>query len=115
MKKGNDFMKYKVSFKLTNQPEKTESFMVRSIFEIGESASFSYGNGKYMSIHFTDECREMMGRDMHFDIRYDTRYSSQDEPEFIKAFIKDTWHGKNGAWKASHITVKTIFELGVKE
>ena len=102
-------MKYKASFKLTN-PEKTESFMVRSIVTIGESASFSYGNGKFMSIDFS-ECRELMGRDMHLDIRYDKRYSSADEPAFIKTFIKDNWSGLNGGWKASHVTVKTIFEL----
>lgn len=102
-------MKYKVSFKLTN-PEKTKSFMVRGIFEIYESGAFDYGNRKGLHMDFS-QCREIMGSDMTYDIRYDTRYSSQDEPAYIKTFIKDQWSGQNGSWKASYITVKTIFEL----
>jgi hypothetical protein len=102
-------MKYKVSFKLTN-PEKTKSFMVRGIFEIYESGAFAYGNRKGLHMDFS-ESREVMGSNMNFDIRYDTRYSSQDEPTYIKTFVKDQWSGLNGSWKASYITVKTIFEL----
>jgi hypothetical protein len=102
-------MKYKVSFKLTN-PEKTKSFMVRSIVTIGDSKAFAYGNRKYMHIDFS-ECREVMGSDLSYDIRYDRRYSSSNEPEYIKTFIKDQWSGQNGSWKASYITIKKIFEL----
>ena len=102
-------MKYNVSFKLTN-PEKTKSFMVRGIFEIYESGAFAYGNQKGLHMNFS-QCREVMGSDMNFDIRYDTRYSSQDEPAYIKTFVKDQWSGQNGSWKASYVTVKTIFEL----
>lgn len=103
-------MKYKVSFKLIN-PEKTKSHMIRSIFIIGKSGAFEYGNRKYMHIDFS-ECREVMGSDMTYDIRYDQRYSSQNEPEYIKMFVKENWSGQNGSWKASYITVKKIFELG---
>lgn len=105
-------MKYKVSFKLTN-PEKTKSFMVKGIFEIYKSGAFDYGNGKGLHMDFS-ECRDVMGSNMDFDIRYDVRYNSQNEPEYIKTFIKDQWSGQNGSWKASYITVKTIFELKVK-
>ena len=102
-------MKYKVSFKLTN-PEKTKSFMVKGIFEIYESGAFAYGNGKGLYMDFS-ECREVMSSNMDFDIRYDTRYTSKDEPEYIKTFVRDNWSGLNGSWKASYITVKKIFEL----
>lgn len=102
-------MKYKVSFKLTN-PEKTRSFMVRSIFDIDKSGSFAYGNGKYLHIDFS-ECREVMKSDLNYDIRYDTRYDSQNESEYIKTFVKETWSGQNGSWKAQYVTVKKIFKL----
>jgi hypothetical protein len=102
-------MKYKVSFKLIN-PEKTKSFMVRSIFDIDKSGAFAYGNGKYLHIDFS-QCREVMGSDLSYDIRYDVRYDSQNEADYIKTFVKEMWHGKNGAWKAQYITVKKIFEL----
>lgn len=84
--------------------------MIRCVVGIGKSGAFDYGNGKYMSIDFS-QCREVMGRDMDFDIRYDTRYSSSNEPEYIKTFIKDKWSGQNGSWKAQYITIKKIFEL----
>ena len=102
-------MKYKVSFKLTN-PEKTNSFMVRCVVGIGKSGAFDYGNGKYMWFDFS-QCREVMSTDQSYDIRYDTRYSSSNEPEYIKTFIKDKWSGQNGSWKAQYITIKKIFEL----
>ena len=102
-------MKYKVSFKLTN-PDKTKSFMVRSIVEIGKSGAFNYGNGKFMHMDFS-QCREVMGQDLSFDIRYDVRYDGTNEPEYIKTFIKDNWSGQNGSWKAQYITIKKIFEL----
>lgn len=102
-------MKYKVSFKLTN-PEKTRSFMVRSIFDIDKSGSFAYGSGKYLHIDFS-ECREVMKSDLNYDIRYDTRYDSQNESEYIKTFVKETWSGQNGSWKAQYVTVKKIFKL----
>ena len=102
-------MKYKVSFKLTN-PEKTNSFMVRCVVGIGKSGAFDYGNGKYMWMDFS-ECRCVMGSDVSYDIRYDTRYTSEDEVGYIKTFIKDKWSGQNGSWKASYVTIKKIFEL----
>ena len=102
-------MKYKLSFKLIN-PEKTKSFMVKGIVEIGQSGAFAYGNGKYMHIDFF-ESREVMKSDLSYDIRYDTRYDSNDESGYIKTFVKDNWSGQNGSWKAQYITVKKIFEL----
>ena len=102
-------MKYKVSFKLSN-PDKTKSFMVRSIVEIGKSGTFNYGNGKFMHMDFS-QCREVMGHDLSFDIRYDVRYDSTNEPDYIKTFIKDNWSGQKGSWKAQYITIKKIFEL----
>lgn len=102
-------MKYKVSFKLTN-PDKTKSFMVRSIVEIGKSGAFNYGNEKFMHMDFS-QCREVMGSDLSYDIISDVRYDSTNEPEYIKTFIKDNWSGQNGSWKAQYITIKKIFEL----
>ena len=102
-------MKYRVSFKLTS-PEGDRSFMIRSIFTIEKSGAFDYGNGKYMHIDFS-QCREVMGSDMNYDIRYDNRYSSEDERRYIYTFVKDQWSGQNGSWKASYIAVKNIFEL----
>ena len=98
-------MKYKLSFKLINH-EKTKSFMVKGIVEIGQSDAFAYGNGKYMHIDFS-ESREVMKSDLSYDIRYD----SNDESGYIKTFVKDNWSGQNGSWKAQYITVKKIFKL----
>lgn len=102
-------MKYKVSFKLTN-PEKTKSFMVKAVFEIYKSACFDYGNGRGLHMDFS-ECREVMGSNQDYDIRYDVRYNSEHEDDYVKTFIKEMWDGQNGAWKASYVTVKKIFEL----
>lgn len=73
---------------------------------IEKSGAFDYGNGKCMWMDFSEPERYMS-----YDIRYDTRYNSSNEPEYIKTFIKDKWSGQNGSWKAQYITIKKIFEL----
>ena len=101
-------MKYNVSFKLVS-PKKDRSVQVKAMFEITKSGCFSYGNEKCMVIKWEDH--EAMGDNQMFDIRYDRRYSSKDERGYIKTFIRDRWDGKDGAWKAQYINIKTKFEL----
>lgn len=56
-----------------------------------------YGNGHYVSIkgeNFFPEC---------LDLRYDHSFDRNKKEEWLEAWARSYWSGKNGAW-----TVKTI-------
>ena len=99
-------MKYTLSFKLTN-PQNGESVRIKGIAEITEYGGFTYGNGKAMTIKYTEGSVE----NHYYDIRYDKRYRSNDERGYLKEVIKDMYSGDNGSWKSSYINIKTKFEL----
>jgi len=95
-------MKYRVTFTLTN-PARTVVESIKGYFNIKPSQCFEYGNQKCMIVQY-DQASGM--NDGMYDIRYDRRYRSDDEPGYIKRFIRETYDGKMGSWKAAYIRVR---------
>ena len=56
-----------------------------------------YGNGHYVSIKGKDFYR------CSYDIRYDRSFDRNKKEEWLEAWARSYWSGKNGAW-----TVKTL-------
>lgn len=94
---------FAVSFILVN-PETSKSHKMKAIINIEQSGAFEYGNGKVMDFNFSGS--ELKMNNNAVDIRYDTRYSSNDEEGYVKQYISEHWNGKNGAWKARYIKIK---------
>ena len=94
---------FAVSFILVN-PEDSKSHKMKAIVNIEQSGAFEYGNGKVMDFNFSGS--ELKMNNNSVDIRYDTRYSSNNEEGYIKQYISEHWDGKNGAWKALYIKIK---------
>lgn len=96
-------MKYDVKFNLLD-PIDNVNYEINCVVDIEESGAFNYGNGKSMSMRFSKSNKLPMNN-QSYDIRYDTRYSSNDEEGYIIQFIEEIWDGKDGAWKASEVQV----------
>lgn len=67
-----------------------ENYSMSGIVEITESKCFQYGNGKVMKFDVTDKEKGYSNTNS-YDIRYDTRYKSGKETEYIKQFVKDNF------------------------
>lgn len=96
-------MKYDVRFNLLD-PIANEKHDIKCVVDIAESGAFKYGNGKSMAVHFS-KSNELHINNQSYDIRYEKRYSSNDEEGYIVQFIEEMWDGKDGAWKASEVQV----------
>ena len=81
-------MKYNVSF--SGKDCNNENYSMSGIVEITESKCFQYGNGKVMKFDVTDKEKGYSNTNS-YDIRYDTRYKSGKEIEYIKQFVKDNF------------------------
>lgn len=68
--------------------------------EFAPSGAFAYGNGMCMVVTFKGREADV------YDIRYDKAYSKLNEIEYVLAFIKSTYTGKNGSWKAVDIEIE---------
>lgn len=81
-------MRYNVNF--CGKDCDNENYSMSGTVEITESKCFQYGNGKVMKFDVADKEKGYSHTDI-YDIRYDTRYKSGKETEYIKQFVKDNF------------------------
>ena len=81
-------MKYDVKFNLLD-PIDNVNYEINCVVDIEESGAFNYGNGKSMSMRFS-KSNELPMNNQSYDIRYDKRYSSNDEEGYIDDYY-DEW------------------------
>lgn len=81
-------MRYNVSF--SGKDCDNEKYTMSGIVEITESKCFQYGNNKVMKFDVADKERGYSNTNS-YDIRYDTRYKSDKEVQYIKQFVKDNF------------------------
>lgn len=82
-------MRYNVSF--SGKDCDNENYSMLGTVEIAEGKCFQYGNNKVMKFDVADKAKGYSNTSS-YDIRYDTRYKSDKETEYIKQFIKDNLH-----------------------
>lgn len=81
-------MRYNVNF--SGKDCDNENYSMSGTVEITESKCFQYGNGKVMKFDVTDKEKGYSNTNS-YDIRYDTRYKSDKEVQYIKQFVKDNF------------------------
>ena len=78
-------MRYNLKF--SGKDCDNENYSMSGTVEITESKCFQYGNNKAMKFDVADKEKGYSNTNI-YDIRYDTRYKSNKEAEYIKQFIK---------------------------
>ncbi len=81
-------MRYNLKF--SGKDCDNENYSMSGTVEITESKCFQYGNNKAMKFDVADKEKGYSNTNI-YDIRYDTRYKSNKEAEYIKQFIKDNF------------------------
>ena len=97
-------MDYIMKVRITD-PETPEGMVSELFFELKCNFFYDkdqYGNGHYVSI----KGKEFYGNS--YDLRYDHSFDPGKKEEWLEAWARSYWSGKNGAW-----TVKTLEILKV--
>ena len=78
------------SLKFCGKDCDNEKYTMSGTVEITESKCFQYGNEKVMKFNVADKEKGYSNTNS-YDIRYDIRYKSNKETEYIKQFVKDNF------------------------
>lgn len=98
-------MDYRMKVTITD-PNTPKGMMSELFFDLNCHFVFDeeqYGNGHYVSIEGKEFYRQVI------DLRYDHSFDPDKKEEWLEAWARSYWSGKNGAW-----AVKTIEIIRIK-
>ena len=97
-------MNYRMKVTITD-PNTPKGMMSELFFDLNCHFVFDeeqYGNGHYVSIksdNFFPEC---------IDLRYDKTFDRNKKEEWLEAWARTYWSGKNGAWAVKTIEITKL-------